>query len=87
MGGYFPTLLATGSLSLLAWILSIGAAVALLYRSFVSDRRLCHIPGPSGAGFSKLWMIQATASGQMHLKLADACKKYGKCWQSVPARR
>ncbi|KAJ0416782.1 cytochrome P450 [Aspergillus carlsbadensis] len=53
-------------------ILAVG-----LVRSLRSYLRLRQFPGPSVAGFTKLWMIRSTLYGRMHLDIAEACKKYG----------
>ena len=56
-------------------------AVLLIYTSvstYLSWRRLKHIPGPPGAAFSKWWMLRNTLSGNMHLALKQACDDFGK---------
>ncbi|KAL4810657.1 cytochrome P450 [Aspergillus unguis] len=39
--------------------------------------RLRRFPGPPIASVSKLWMMQSTLHGRMHLDVAEACRKYG----------
>lgn len=39
--------------------------IILFFRLFLSYARLRHIPGPRAGAFTKLWMVEATASGQM----------------------
>ena len=62
------------------WVFT-GLLVALITVTIVvnirSWLRLRHIPGPSFAAFSKLWMLRKTSGGRFHLDLAEACEKYG----------
>jgi hypothetical protein len=44
--------------------------------SFLSFRRLRHIPGPPLACVSQLWILQATIQGRLHLAVEDAFKRY-----------
>jgi hypothetical protein len=53
-------------------------AVLLWLQSVIrSYWRLRHFKGPVSGAFSKLWMIESTYHGRMHLDVADVCKKYG----------
>ena len=60
-----------GSTRLASDVFLIATAIALviiatvLITCFRSYSRLRHIPGPRSGAFSKLWMVRATASGQM----------------------
>jgi hypothetical protein len=61
----------------------IGSIVTLLAVYVVASTlrqyyRLSHIQGPPLAGFSKLWLLQKTLGGKMHLDLYEVCTKYGK---------
>ncbi|KAK1757122.1 pisatin demethylase [Echria macrotheca] len=46
--------------------------------------RLRHIPGPFSSGFSKLWLLRGTLSGQLHLKFYEANQKYGSIARIAP---
>lgn len=40
--------------------------------------RLRHVKGPFWAGFSKVWLIRAVSSGNMHWEFANVNKRYGE---------
>ncbi|PVH79035.1 pisatin demethylase [Cadophora sp. DSE1049] len=49
---------------------------------FITERfrawyRLRHVRGPFWAGFSKLWLIRAVSSGNMHWEFANVNRRYG----------
>ena len=50
--------------SISAALAIVGLAI-LLISCLLSYSRLRHVPGPRSGAFSKLWMVRATASGQM----------------------
>ncbi|KAL5331052.1 hypothetical protein ACEPPN_000581 [Leptodophora sp. 'Broadleaf-Isolate-01'] len=68
----FNGLLAPGICTLLILGLSL-----LVVQSFLAWYRLRHVKGPPLAGFSKLWLIRAVSSGNMHWEFANANKRYG----------
>lgn len=47
-------------------------------RSYLSYRRLSHIPGPRGVGWSSLWLLGAIWRKQSHLEFYKVGKQYGK---------
>jgi hypothetical protein len=60
------------------WKLALGLLIiSYLLSLFRSYWRLRHIPGPWLATLSELWYIRAATSGELHLRLAEACSKYG----------
>ncbi|KAK3944874.1 cytochrome P450 [Diplogelasinospora grovesii] len=57
---------------------AVGAVVTYnLFTWYLSWRRLSHIPGPAGAGWSKWWLLRNTLGGNMHLALKQACEEHG----------
>lgn len=46
--------------------------------------RLRHVPGPWAAGFSYLWVLRATASGQLAREYDDLVHKYGHLVRAGP---
>jgi hypothetical protein len=60
------------------WMLALGGLVVFHLLSVLrSYWRLRHIPGPWLAAVSELWYIRAATSGELHLRLAEVCSKYG----------
>jgi hypothetical protein len=57
-------------------VLVLGVAL-LVGQSVYAWYRLRHIKGPWHAGWSRLWLINSVASGNMHWKYAQVCEKYG----------
>ena len=51
--------------------------VFLLVKQSLVYRRLRQFKGPWLAATSKLWLMECTYKGTMHLDLADVCSKYG----------
>ncbi|KZL86693.1 cytochrome p450 family protein [Colletotrichum incanum] len=47
-------------------------------------RRLNHIPGPPGAGWSRLWLLVHLASGKLPNKFQEICRKYGPLVRIAP---
>jgi hypothetical protein len=45
--------------------------------TLVQYRRLAHIKGPPGAGWSNWWLIRTVSGGRAHLDFYDACRMYG----------
>ena len=50
-----------------------------LLDSYLSYRKLSHIPGPGLAGWSSLWIVGAIWRKQSHLEFYEVAKKYGEC--------
>lgn len=66
------------------WKLALGSLILLyLLSAFRSYWRLRHIPGPWLGAVSELWYTKAATSGEVHLKLAEACSKYGQSTAKV----
>lgn len=68
-------------------LMVVALASFLIYyaaTTFLAWRRLRHIPGPPLASISHLWSFFAVASGQSHIKIAKAQKKYGKAMRIGP---
>lgn len=63
----------TLTLWLLLALLPEYFTASILYAWF----RLRHVPGPRVAGFSYLWVLKATASGQLAHIYNDLVKQYG----------
>ncbi|KAF2431683.1 cytochrome P450, partial [Tothia fuscella] len=63
-------------LAIAGYIFLALIAISFLNR-IISYRRLSHIPGPTIAGWSRLWMVRANTSGRNHTFLYDAILKYG----------
>lgn len=60
-------------------LLGLGVFVIGLIILRIRDfARLKHIPGPSLAGWTDLWMIRAQASGRMNLIMQEVTNEYGK---------
>lgn len=57
-------------------VLAFGVVVAVA-TSISNYWRLRHFKGPFLGATSKLWMMKATFFGDMHLAVADVCRKYG----------
>jgi len=60
----------------------VVAAVLLLTSWFLgrfvwSWRRLRHVPGPAGAGWSPVWLVRKLTSGYFHEHMREASDKYG----------
>lgn len=68
-------------------LLAAALASLLIYQittTVLAWRRLRHFPGPPLACISNLWMFFAVASGQCHVWIASAQKKYGKIMRIGP---
>jgi len=66
-------------MSLPSYGVAATVVVLLLYvlvSSFMSFRRLRHIPGPPLACVSQLWIFHATIRGRLHLAAEDAFRRY-----------
>jgi hypothetical protein len=59
------------------YILLTVVAWYLAY-SYLSYRRLSHIPGPWLAGWSSLWLVGAVGRKKSHLEFYEVEKKYGQ---------
>jgi hypothetical protein len=66
-------------LGLFVALCAVALAAYVAATNLVSWRRLNHVPGPPGAGWSKWWMLRNTLGGSMHVALERACNKYGEC--------
>ncbi|KAB5522945.1 cytochrome P450 86A1 [Coniochaeta sp. 2T2.1] len=71
----YPTAVLVGLAGLFAWL------VVARVRAY---RRLSHIPGPFGTGWTDLWLIRAQISGRISFILADANTKYGPLVRIAP---
>ncbi|KAI1167081.1 cytochrome P450 [Nemania serpens] len=57
---------------------SIGLCLlAVVAHGFWSWQRLRHIPGPSLAGFSSVWMVRKSLTGRFHQHLRHVADNYG----------
>lgn len=61
----------------------VAYGLYLLISRFQTWSRLRHIPGPSGAGWSRFWLVKHQLAGKLPLDVADACEKYGISFLSV----
>ncbi len=57
-------------------LVSVVGAYWLL-QQYLSYRRLAHIPGPTLAAWSNLWLVRAIWRQQSHLDVGEVSKKYG----------
>jgi hypothetical protein len=55
----------------------ILVVLAYIVHCFVQNARLRHFKGPSTTGFSKLWLLHALRSGNMHVDFQKVNQKYG----------
>lgn len=51
--------------------------------SYLSYRRLSHIPGPRLAAWSSFWLVRAVYRKQSHLEFYAVAKKYGEFFASA----
>jgi len=61
----------------------IGTVATALLVFFIVDTlrawyRLCHVPGPFGAGFTRLWMFRGSMRAQQPMEIQAAIEKYGR---------
>jgi hypothetical protein len=65
------------------WLVLAGLSLAVITYVAVASvsqwKRLKHVPGPTGTGWSKWWLLRNTLGGNMHLALERANNKYGEC--------
>ncbi|KUJ07798.1 cytochrome P450 [Mollisia scopiformis] len=57
-----------------------GFTVLIAYwilRQYLSYRRLAHLPGPTFAAWSNLWLVRTIWNQQSHLDVYEVSKKYG----------
>ena len=45
---------------------------------FIKWHKLRHIPGPSLAAWSRLWLLRHVISGKLCKRVEEACERYGK---------
>lgn len=64
---FWPVLLAAVAL----FVIYCGATTYLSYR------RLAHIPGPRLAAVSELWFFNATSKGDLYLEAERVLRQYG----------
>ena len=62
------------ALAVIALVLTLYALAA----SVGTWRRLRHIPGPTGAAWSRWWLLRNTLGGEMYLALERVCEQYGE---------
>lgn len=60
----------------------LGILSFLYFRAFGGP--LGQIPGPLDARFSRLWMIQHSWQGDMHKRMIELHKRYGKLVRTGP---
>lgn len=58
--------------------------IYIVASTFISWRRLRHIPGPPLASFSSLWSFLTVLGGQCDVELSGAQEKYGKIMRIGP---
>lgn len=63
--------------SLSAWIAALLIA-GTAYYYFQSWSRLRDFKGPWLAGWSEYWLFRMTTTGELHMRLYDVSKNYGK---------
>lgn len=57
---------------------AVIVAISLFSAStFVSYRKLQHVPGPRLAAFTQLWLARATSKGSLYLTLGKVLDEYG----------
>lgn len=61
----------------------IGTVATALLVFFIVDTlrawyRLCHVPGPFGAGFTRLWLFRGSMRAQQPMEIQAAIEKYGR---------
>ena len=65
------------------------ALIAIYYgvTTYISYRRLAHIPGPKLAALSELWFFNATSKGDLYLEAERLLRKYGLryAWATTPS--
>ncbi|KND88036.1 Pisatin demethylase [Tolypocladium ophioglossoides CBS 100239] len=71
---------------MMSWLLATLTALLALFlthglRCFL---RLRHIPGPTLAAWTDLWMVRSQLTGRMHLVLHDLTKKHGPIARIAP---
>jgi hypothetical protein len=66
-----------GNWKLLVLLFLVLSTFLFVLQTFHAWYRLRHIKGPFLASFSKLWLIRAVSSGNMHWEFAKVCQKYG----------
>jgi hypothetical protein len=54
-----------------------------LVHSYLSYRRLSHIPGPWLAGWSSLWLVGVVWRKKSHLEFYEIARKYGMSYGHV----
>lgn len=72
----------------MSWLLVTLATLLALFMTYqlISFLRLRHIPGPSWAAWTHLWMVRSQLTGQMHFILHDLTKEYGTHTVLLPQR-
>lgn len=55
----------------------LGAYV--LVRRILTWWRLRHVPGPTAAAWTSLWLINKTWQGKVFESLGQVCERYGEC--------
>lgn len=73
------------ALSLVPQVLLVACLLSVIYlvaNTFITYRKLRHIPGPRLAAFSQLWLFNVTAKGDVYLSAEKVLREYG-AFQSV----
>lgn len=60
------------------WYLAAALVALYAWQSYLSYRRLSHIPGPWLAQWSQLWLLKSIYGQQSHLEMHEVSKKYGE---------
>lgn len=61
-------------------VLLVAVALFVIYSgvtTYISYRRLAHIPGPRLAAVSELWFFNATSKGDLYLEAERVLRQYG----------
>lgn len=61
-------------------VLLAAVALFVIYcgvTTYISYRRLAHIPGPRLAAVSELWFFNATSKGDLYLEAERVLRQYG----------
>lgn len=56
----------------------LGLVAYYIITSYLSYRRLAHIPGPWLARWSSLWLVRAMWRKESHLEFHGVAQKYGE---------
>ena len=80
-------LLDLGSIALLVPALAALLVIYCCITTYISYRRLAHIPGPRLAAISELWLFNATSKGDLYLEGERVLRHYGLHTRHLTASR